>query len=319
MDKKIDTLVRVSELYYQQNLSQNTISEIMGVSRPTVSRLLEEARSVGVVEIVIHSPVRKNPELSQELRTKLGLRDVIVVAGEYDHDAALKKCAEATINFLGSIIENNITIGISWGRALQNFCELLPNGDYYNINIVQMAGCLGNGNPSVDGLELAIRISKKLNGTYANIYAPVFVDSELVYSYLMKENQIQNTLKKSNKTDIILTGIGVADDKEGSIYRAGYFSEKEIQEIIDRGAVGHLLARWIDINGNELFYPGRYTISAPLEALRNAEWSIGICASAEKAKATLAAVNGKYINTLVTDESLAKELLNLIKLGLLKK
>ena len=64
MSSRTDLLVRISELYYQQNLSQQDISKITGISRPTISRLLDEAKETGVVEIIVHSPINKNPQLS---------------------------------------------------------------------------------------------------------------------------------------------------------------------------------------------------------------------------------------------------------------
>ncbi|MFR1150587.1 MAG: MarR family transcriptional regulator [Butyricicoccus sp.] len=59
MSSRTDLLVRISELYYQQNLSQQDISKITGISRPTISRLLDEAKETGVVEIIVHSPINK--------------------------------------------------------------------------------------------------------------------------------------------------------------------------------------------------------------------------------------------------------------------
>ena len=60
MAERTDLLVRVAELYYEQGLNQNEVAKLLNVSRPTVSRLLDEAKEAGVVEIVIHSPVRKD-------------------------------------------------------------------------------------------------------------------------------------------------------------------------------------------------------------------------------------------------------------------
>ena len=48
------------------------------------------------------------------------------------------------------------------------------------------------------------------------------------------------------------------------------------------GAVGHVLARLMDKDGNEVTFPNHYPIAAPLEALREADWSIGIVASKKK-------------------------------------
>ena len=160
-----------------------------------------------------------------------------------------------------------MSIGISWGRALEALCDVLEPtdySDYYNVTVVQMVGCLGTGNPRVDGLELALRLSKKVHGTYSNIYAPVYVDSELVYSYLTAEPQIEATLKKAGTVDIILTGIGSLNDANGSLYKSGCYNAEERKELMRRGAVSSLLGRMFDINGNEVQLDSRYVISAPL-------------------------------------------------------
>ena len=55
MNNHESLLVHVAQLYYQQNLNQSEISKIVGLSRPTVSRMLEEAREVGIVEIIVQN------------------------------------------------------------------------------------------------------------------------------------------------------------------------------------------------------------------------------------------------------------------------
>lgn len=311
MKTKEDLLIRAAELYYQQGLSQNAIAEILCTSRPTVSRILDEARELGIVEIIIHSPIKKNAELSKSLRTALNLKDATVISGSFDYDTALQKCSTAAAHFLNSIIENNNTIGISWGPAINYLCDSIEPHEYYNINVVQMVGCLGTGNPSIDGLELAMKISNKLKGTYSNIYAPAFVDNETVYSYLIVEPQIEATLKKALNVDIVLTGIGSLYDRASTLQRSGYLTENERQNLLSKGGVGHLLARIFDANGNEIPIEGKYVISTPLDALRSPKWSIGICASEMKAISVLAAIRAGYINTLISDEALAVKLLKL--------
>ena len=58
-----------------------------------------------------------------------------------------------------------------------------------------MVGCLGTGKPQLDGLELSLTLAKKLNGTFCNVYAPVYVESELVQSYLLKEPSIAQAVR----------------------------------------------------------------------------------------------------------------------------
>ncbi len=310
MENRTDLLVRVAELYYEQGLNQNEIAKLLSISRPTVSRLLDEAKDAGVVEIIVHSPIRKDPTLSYALRNTFRLREAIVINGAYDYPKALRRCCEAASHFFNTIMDNNKSVGIAWGSVPQLLCELIEEHPYYNVNVVQMVGCLGTGNPNVDGIELALRISKRLGGTYSNIYAPIYVGSEAVYSYLVSEPQIEATLRKAAGVDIILTGIG-SFNPETTLQRAGYWTDKDRMDFISKGAVGHMMARPYDKDGNEVTMEGRYTIGAPLSAMRNADWSIGIAAGAFRADAVLGGVRGGYLNALVTDQALAQELLRL--------
>ncbi len=314
MQDKEPLLIRVSELYYEQGMSQQGVAQLLGLSRPTVSRLLEEARRRGVVEIVVHAPLSKDPELSAQLRQQLGLRDAVVVKGSYDYDRALRRCAQAAAEAFEAVLENGMTVGISWGRALRAFCGALPEQKHtFNINVVQMIGCLGTGNPQLDGLELSLTLAKKLNGTFRNVYAPVYVDSQLVQSYLLKEPSVELAIRQANRADIVLTGVGSLWDPEGSLYHAGYFDARDRDNLTAAGAVAVIQGRLLDRQGREVAIPGRYVVGCELEAIRRAPWRIGINAGAGRGTETLAAVRSGCVNLLVVDEPLAEELLQLNK------
>ncbi|MCL2227112.1 MAG: hypothetical protein FWB97_05730 [Oscillospiraceae bacterium] len=308
MGMKEEILIRVAELYYIQGLNQNDISKMMNISRPQISRILEEARETGIVEIKVHSPIRKDHTLSHEVRTAFGLIEAVVISGDYAYEESLKRCGEAACQFVYTILENNATIGISWGLAVECFANALMPKPFHNINVLQMVGCLGTGNPRMDGLELALHISQKLNGYYSNIYAPLYVENETVCAYLLEEPQIKRTIDRTARLDIIVTGIGTLDAST-SLLRAGYVAEEDFKALRNEGVVGHLLGRMFDKNGREVISKERFPIAAPLSALRAAHWSVGIAAAAQKAEATISAVKAGYINTLVIDQALAEEML----------
>lgn len=312
MENHVRSLIHIAELYYQEGLSQSAIAEILSTSRASVSRLLDEAKARGIVEIIVHSPISKDPELSSRLRSRLNLRDAIVVTGGMSPDKTLQDCSEVTVQFLSTILENNMTIGIAWGRAIQYCCDKMQfDADYRNIHVAQMAGCLGDGSSNLGGLELSMRMAQKLNGTYSNIYAPILVSNEATHAYLLAEKQIRVAIEKANHPNIVISGVGLPTDDHSSMFRAGCFTKEERQDLIARGGETIILARWINRDGEELFCPGHYTIAAPLEAMRRAAWSIGICVSANRAEAVLATLRGGYFNALVVDDTLAKELLRL--------
>lgn len=304
-------LIRAAELYYQEGLSQNAVAEILRTSRASVSRMLEEAKACGIVEIVIHTPITKNPELSAKLRQKFGLRDAVVVACGTLPERTLYRCCEAAAQFLSTILENNSTLGIVWGRAIQCLCDALSADlDYHNIHVAQMVGCLGDGSSNLGGLDLSMRIAQKLNGTYSNIYAPVMINNQIVYDYLMADRQIKAAIERAQMADIVLSGIGLPTDDHSSMFRAGCFTLEERRQLIEQGGQAMVLSRWLDRDGNVLTCPNHYVVAAPMETMQNAAWSIGICASANHAGAVLATLRGGYLNTLVVDEELALALLN---------
>ena len=312
MHSRETLLVHVSQLYYEQSLSQQKISELLGISRPTVSRLLEEARASGVVEITVHAPLETEPELSRRLREELGLREAVVVAGSQPYDRALGRCAQAAGDLFSAVVENGMTVGITWGRALREFCTRLPEQEHlFQVNVVQMIGCLGTGNPHLDGLELSLTLAKKLNGTFCNVYAPVYVDSELVQSYLHREPSVALAVQQSQRCGIVVSGIGSLTDPGGSLLSAGYYDRESLTRLREAGAVAILQGRLLDRAGREVENPGRYVVGADLEALRRAEWCIGINAGASRAEETLAAVRSGCLNALAVDEPLAKGLLEM--------
>ena len=55
-DEDTEQLMTAAVMYYEQSASQQEIARRLGVSRPTVSRLLARAREIGIVRIEIVAP-----------------------------------------------------------------------------------------------------------------------------------------------------------------------------------------------------------------------------------------------------------------------
>lgn len=309
MNQKEESLVQVAELYYQQNLNQQEIAKIFNISRPTVSRMLEEARSRKIVEIIIHSPIARNYELSEAVREAYGLKNCIVVDSTLGYQESLKCCATAAANFLHSVLESNLVLAVSWGSVITYLAQVLEPRTYHNVHVVQMVGCLAAGNPQQDGIEISMKIAQKLGAGYSNIFAPVFVNSQLMAAHFLEEPRIVSTMEKINIADIAVMGIGSVGDKNSILSTTGSILPGEWKDLKGKGATGHLLARMFDREGREIPIPGKSPVSPPLETLRKIRWTIGIAASERKAPATRAAVLAGYINSLVIDDSLARALL----------
>ena len=64
-DRKVERLVEVARMYYEQDRTQGEIAAHYGISRPMVSKLLKEARDTGIVTIRIQAPqIRETRQIS---------------------------------------------------------------------------------------------------------------------------------------------------------------------------------------------------------------------------------------------------------------
>ncbi len=311
MSSKDHLILRVAELYYKQEISQQEISRMLGVSRPTVSRMIQEAKNRGLVSIIINTPVELDYKLSDQLKNKFDLKDVLVVkTNDENSDETLKRIGYVASRFLLSLIKPNDLIGISWGRTIKHVVDSITETDLKNVNIIQLVGSLGSGDPAIDGPELAYKLAVRLKGSYKYINSPAVVLDEQVKNALLHQQQIQEVLQAADDCNIVLMGLGSLSEINSSLYRSGYLDETKRREYLEKGAVGHILAQMVDEKGAMVKFPNNYVVGVPLDSLLKKKWSVGVVAHSFKDDIVLGAIRGKYINSLVIDEFTARKVLN---------
>src|SRR5699024_5380575 len=75
-------VLHAAQLYYRDELNQDSVAEQLGISRATVSRLLSEARRQGIVRIEVVAPHQADDdELARQVASRLGLQQVWVARG----------------------------------------------------------------------------------------------------------------------------------------------------------------------------------------------------------------------------------------------
>ena len=123
-------LLEVSRMYWEEQLDQRTIAQRAGYSRPTVSRMLAEARREGIVTIVVAHPVERLMRLEERLKSAFGLvqarvtqdvPDSLVPTGGISH-----RVARAAGEVLLSNCNPRSVIAVSNGRAVGAVVHDLP-------------------------------------------------------------------------------------------------------------------------------------------------------------------------------------------------
>jgi len=311
-DDRSAYLARVASMYYEEHRTQQQIAEELGISRSGVSRLITEARELGIVEIIVHHPLQTSSSLEAALIEKYELKDARVLVGRMDENRGdpLKRLGELAARYFEGLLHDGMTIGISWGGALYEMIRAIRPRSHHNVEIVQLIGATGAEATPTSGPILAQLLAERLRCRSYQLHAPLIVEDARARKALLRERHIRETLERARRSDIALVGIGTTRAGYYSLVRAGYLAESDAAEVRRNGAVGDVCAQHYDYDGNWLDIDlNRRVIGIDHEALRSIDTVIGVAGGVVKAQAIHGALKGRYVNVLVTDESAARRLL----------
>lgn len=312
VQERWNVLAMVANLYYNSELTQNQIAERLYTSRSKISRMLKEARELGIVEVYIREPWERNLEYEKRMQEHFRLKNIrIIKQKDMDQEKARNLIYEVAAYYLDSVIKENMVVGISWGNTLYHVVKYIAANNHKNIpiTVVPIMGAANINSPEKDGLDLSKDLASAYGGKYQYIYAPLFVKNKEVRESLIQDDNIKNVLDLAKNADVILTSVGSIVYKSWS----NYLSEKVFAALEQKGVVGHIGGHFFDIQGKELdtVLAGRM-IGVETDDLRNCRETICIAFGEEKAEAVLGAVRGEYISTLIMDEKCTEKILKLI-------
>lgn len=311
MTERTELLAQVASMYYEDNLNQDEIARRIDTSRSTVSRILQEAREAGVVEITVHYPWKTVPEIEEDLIARFHLRQARVLFGRSrPYGEILRGLGVLAARYIESILIDGATLGISWGVAVYNTVRALRPDRRLPITVVQMVGAVGEGNPLIDGPDLARLLASVYGGEYRYLHAPLIVEDAHAREVLLQEPRIRETLSLARRANVALVGIGAPAPEVYSLLRAGYVNRKALAQLRAQGVVGDICARHYDAHGHVLDIElNRRIVGIELEALHDIEQVIGVAGGEAKAEAILGALRGGHVNVLVTDDATARKVL----------
>jgi deoxyribonucleoside regulator len=307
-EERIHLLTQVAIWYYEEGLNQADIADRIGKSRSMVSRLLDQAREAGLVEVRVRYPLRTDNELAQRLCQAYNLAEAYVLAEPPDdYGLLLRRLGELGARRLQEALHPGITIGLSWGTGVHAVVSAMRFTPVPDATVVQLIGAVGHGDPMVDGLELARWLAQKLDASFRFLSAPLLVEDEAVAQALRRERINQETLALAAQAEVAVIGIGTPEAEYSSLLRAGYLHRSDLDELIAAGVAGDIVAHQFDDCGRLLdISANRRAVNLDAESIRRIPKVIAVSGGVAKARAIAAALRGGYCNCLVTDAKAAQ-------------
>ncbi|HAQ55229.1 MAG TPA: RNA polymerase subunit sigma-70 [Anaerovibrio sp.] len=301
--------INVAKLYYRSEYSQQRIAEELGISRPSVSRLLQYAKDKGYVKIQIMDPVEDMSNMEQMLVEKYHLHEVRIASSTINDENEIKKyIGIKAAEYLDSIVQDGDMIGVGWGTTLYEMsCSLLPRV-LKGSQIVQLEGGVTHSKWRNYAKDILENFSNNYSTIAQYLPLPVVFGSREVKEMVDQDRHIKRVLEMGSHANIAVFGVGTVRPN-ALFFRLGYTDQEE-QTRIQQIAVGDICSRFFDADGRicnkEL---DARTVGITLDELRNKEHSIMIAGGEAKVPAIRAALKGHYANVFITDQFTAKELL----------
>lgn len=298
--------VRVAELYYDEAKTQDEIGALLGITRWKVGRLLTQARDRGIVRIEIIHPRARRLGVERELKERFGVKDAVVVP---DSDDVLSRVAQAAADYLASLRPVPRVLGISWGRTLDRVADNLSTGWASGVSVVQINGGVSLNRRPGTASTTAAEIAHKGGGQAVLLPSPAILERLETAHAISGDRTVATVLERATNASALLYSAGVADSSS-ILVDSGYLSPTEVQELVRKGAVGDVVGRYIDANGNPVD-PGldERTVGLGLDQLRRAETAIFVVAGETKHDIARAVVTSSLCSVIVTDELTAAALL----------
>ncbi len=304
-------LSKIAHMYYEQGLSQQMIAEKLRTSRPTISRMLEQARKSGIVTISIQNFNERITVLERELEKVFSLNEVAVVSLSSLHEKDQKQAlGEVTAEIVQRIIRSSDSIGISWGTSLRETVNALIPQQMPGISVVPLVGGMGQEfRYEIHSNSLVVDFAKNFGGNSRVLHAPAIVANEQLKNDMLNDSESGALIELAEKANIGLVGLGALNEA-ATMIKTGFFSMADFIQMREQGAVGEVCSVFYDCNGVEcdIEVNGRVIGLGP-SALRKIETVIAIVAGIKKEEALHAALRGRFIDVLVTDELTAEKVL----------
>jgi len=306
---RLDDAARAGWLYFIAGHTQDEIAKSLKVSRATAQRLVSLCLAERLITFRLEHPITQCMELAARLKDAFGLRHCEVAPSDPASPTAVAGVAERAANLLEATLrsEKPMIIAIGTGRAMRAAVEQVPPMECPNHQLVSLVG-----NISTDGsasfFDTVARLADLTKARHYPMPLPVLISTQAERDQLLKINPITKVRAIAAKADLRLVGIGQMD-RNAQIYVDGFINREELLELMRLGAAGELTGRAYDAKGRIIDGGTNRRLTSVPHPVPAKALTVGAAMGPAKVAAIRAALNGRLINGLITDETTAKALL----------
>jgi DNA-binding transcriptional regulator LsrR (DeoR family) len=308
MQGSADLRVRAAWLYHQGGLTQQEVSDRLGISRSTVIKLLDEARRRGEVQVWLNALPDANVTLAVEIEQMFGLGHVAVVPAMQDASQTVRAIGAALGIGLSGALRDGMTIGFGWGTTLSGALETFRAPPVSGVRVLSLLGGAPE-NHTINPVELAWQMAARMRAECLLFLAPLLVDSPETKRRLIENCGLEALITAARAMDIAVISCGTVSTQSLSLSR--FFLPAEDQAtLLAAGATCETICHFMTARGESADHPIHDRImSVGIDAVSKARQIVLASGGAEKVDAIRATIKRVGCHVLYTDEAAARGLL----------
>ncbi len=304
--EKQKRLAYVARRYYLEDRKQSDIAQELGVSRPLVSRMLSEARELGIVEITIHEPGARASRLLERLRLSHGIRDGVLVEDGADNDVTNRALSQGAVELLDRLEARRL--GVGWGYLIGQLVSWLEENPRPDSSVTDICPLVGNASipaRNYQSNENVRLMARQLGAVPHFLYLPALPESLEEKKLLCSTEVYRQICRQWEGLDTALVNIGdyPSSPDFASLVRYGSLLQRQ-------RACGRMLVYYFNEEGTVIQSDQDFAIQVPIGTLRRCPNIIGVCSANTSVKALGGALRSGFFTHIVARLDLMKGLLD---------
>ena len=297
---------RIAWYYYVAGLTQQEISDRLGIARARVNKIAGQLRADGSVVVDIRLPLVSCVELEEQLKAIYGLKQVAVVPSVADDEQLRRMIGDAGGIVLDALIGDGQCISVGWGRTLSASIKRLRSRQLKDSSVVSLMGGLTRGSET-NTFEVSTELAKTLGADCYYVTAPIYCPSTESREILLTHSGVNEVMERARKSDLAIVSCGDLSHKTALTAMSSV--GERLPDLKKSGAVGEILGTFLDAQGLPVDHIlNQRVIAMPPADLKMIPNRLLISGGLYKADIIQAILCAGYVNCLATDEAVAQRL-----------
>ncbi|GKQ54265.1 sugar-binding transcriptional regulator [Bradyrhizobium sp. Ce-3] len=307
---RLDDAARAGWLYFIAGHTQDEIAKMLQVSRASAQRLVSLCLAERLITFRLEHPIAACMELASRLKARFDLVHCDVVPTDPAAPLSNAGIAERSANLLETTLrsETPVIVALGTGRAVRAAVERVSPIERPDHQIVSLVG-----NISADGsasfYDTVGRLADRTGARHYPMPLPFLMSSEDERNRMVRIDPIARVRAVAAKADLRLIGIGQMDQK-AQVHVDGFVTREELLEMMRLGAVGEVTGWAYDAKGRLIKGGTNKRLTSIPPQIPAVSTTIAAAVGVAKVPSIKAALAGRVINGLITDEATARAVLD---------